>query len=211
MKWFYVISLLIVGLLAASPFVLLPKPEQGRFAGKVVSYNTYGAKVKSVDPATSGDTTSAAMQGNVFEGLYAYHYLKRPVEVIPLLAAALPTVSPDALTYTIPLKKGVEYAPNPCFGLDDSNHPMTRTVRAEDFVLAFKRIADYHLTTKLSLVTKGGGQIRHNALEAARISTNKALEGELGRGGMRRIVNHYHAAGKWVTVLNTLISLISNM
>ena len=151
MKWFYVISLLIVGLLAASPFVLLSKPEQGRFAGKVVSYNTYGAKVKSVDPATCGDTTSSGMQGNVFEGLYAYHYLKRPVEVIPLLAAALPTVSPDALTYTIPLKKGVEYAPNPCFGMDEANRPLTRTVRADDLVLAFKRIADYHLTTKLSL------------------------------------------------------------
>jgi large subunit ribosomal protein L10e len=35
---------------------------------------------------------------------------------------------------------------------------------------------------RLHLVTKKGGQIRHNALEAARISTNKTLETVLGKG-----------------------------
>ena len=34
----------------------------------------------------------------------------------------------------------------------------------------------------LSLVAKKEGQIRHNALEAARVSTNKTLERELGKG-----------------------------
>ena len=37
-------------------------------------------------------------------------------------------------------------------------------------------------TTKIALIAKKGGQIRHNALEAARVSTNKTLEKELGRG-----------------------------
>ncbi|MBN2331304.1 MAG: 50S ribosomal protein L16 [Candidatus Aenigmarchaeota archaeon] len=36
-------------------------------------------------------------------------------------------------------------------------------------------------TTKLALVAKRGGQIRHNALEASRVSTNKTLEKELGK------------------------------
>jgi len=151
MKCFYLISAVIVALLAASPFAFLPPGQAGKFAGKIVSYNVYGSKVKSIDPATCGDTTSSAMQGNVWEGLYTYHYLKRPVEVIPLLAADFPNVSPDGLTYTIPLRRGVKYARNACFGVDADGRARTRTVRAEDFVLAFKRIADYHLTTRLSL------------------------------------------------------------
>jgi large subunit ribosomal protein L10e len=36
--------------------------------------------------------------------------------------------------------------------------------------------------TKLSLLANRGGQIRHNALEASRVSTNKTLEKELGKG-----------------------------
>ena len=151
MKWFYIISLVIVALLAASPFVLLDEQPRGRFAGKVVWYNVYIAKVKSIDPATCGDTTSSSMQGNVFDGLYTYHYLKRPLEVITQLAADLPKVSPDGLVYTIQLRKDIDYAANPCFGIDESGRPKTRSMRAEDFVLAFKRIADSHLTTTLSL------------------------------------------------------------
>ncbi len=151
MKVFYIIALLAVVLLALSPFYLLPSEPTGRFAGKVVTYRTYTSKIKSIDPATCGDTTSSGVQGNVWEGLYTYHYLKRPVEVIPLLAAELPEVSDDGLTYTIRLKRDVKYASNPCFGLADDGKSLTRNVTAEDFVLAFKRVADYHVTTKLAL------------------------------------------------------------
>jgi len=151
MKSFYFTSIVIVLALAAAPFVFLPRAGLDRFKGKVVLYNVYGAKVKSIDPATSGDTTSASMQGNVFEGLYTYHYLKRPVEVVCQLAEALPKVSPDGLTYTIRIKEGVKFARNPCFGVDEAGQPKTRFLRAEDFITSFKRIADYHLTTSLSL------------------------------------------------------------
>jgi len=151
MKWFYVISVGIVLLGSLSPFVLLEAEQAGRFQGKVVAYNVYGAKVKSIDPATCGDTTSASVQGNFYESLYAYHYLKRPIEVVLQLAAGMPEVSPDGLSYTIRLKKGVKYSRNPCFGVDRNGTPKTRTLRAEDFVLAFKRIGDFHLTTTLSL------------------------------------------------------------
>ncbi len=151
MKWFYVISVLVVALLAVSPFLLLEAQSEGRFAGKEVWYGVYYSKVKSVDPATCGDTTSAAMQANIWEGLYTYHYLKRPLEVVPHLAAELPQISQDGLTYTMTLKKGIKYARNPCFGVNEAGRPKTRTLRAEDFILTFKRIADYHMTTTLTL------------------------------------------------------------
>lgn len=151
MRWFYVISGGIVLILTASPLLLVQGEDLSRFRGKIVSYNAYGAKVRSLDPATCGDTTSSGIQTNFYEGLYCYHYLKRPPTVIPQLAAELPKISPDGLTYTIRLKSGVKFARNACFGKGADGRAATRTVRADDFVLAFKRIADYHVTTELSL------------------------------------------------------------
>jgi len=153
MKWFYITALILVALLVASPLVLLSRPAVRAAGLDVIGYNVYGSKVKSVDPATCGDTTSAAIQGSIYEGLYCYHYLKRPIEIMPYLADGFPEISPDGLTYTIKIKKGVKYARNPCFGPDPTGEHKwaTRTVRAEDFVLAFKRIGDFHVTTALSL------------------------------------------------------------
>jgi len=151
MKWFYITSVALTIILAAAPFVMLRREDTSSLVGKVVSYDTYGSKVKSIDPATCGDTTSASVQGNIYESLYGYHYLKRPVEVVPVLADGMPEVSQDKLSYTIRIKKGVKYHRNPCFGTQADGTPRTRTVKAEDFVLAFKRIADYHIKTTLAL------------------------------------------------------------
>jgi oligopeptide transport system substrate-binding protein len=151
-KWFYITALVLVGLLVASPMFLLPAQKKDQYEGKIVRYGVYGAAVRSVDPATCGDTTSAGFQGDIYEGLYTYHFLKRPAHawVIPQLAAEMPVVSQDGLTYTIKLKRGVKYHRNPCFGRDKDGKLRTRTMRAEDFVLAFKRVADYHINTGLS-------------------------------------------------------------
>lgn len=152
MKSFYIIAFVVVVALTASPFLLIPKEPHDLYAGKTVLWDTYAAGIKSVDPATCGDSDSAAIQANFYEGLYGYHFLKRPPEVVPLLAAELPEVSDDGLTYTIRLKPGVKYHRNPCFGPDPSGEHAwaTRTVRAEDFILGFKRVADYHVNTGLA-------------------------------------------------------------
>ncbi len=112
---------------------------------------SYYSRIRDLDPAACGDTMSAIIQGYVFEGLYTYHYLKRPVEAIPLLADGMPKVSKDGLTWTIKIKKGVKYSRNACFGLDDKGKTKTRTVTAGDFVFAFKRIADFHLNSRLAM------------------------------------------------------------
>jgi len=150
MKWFYAIALLVVSGLALLPLTYLRGESDSQYAGRVVSYDSYGAEVKSLDPATCGDTTSASIQGNIYEGLYTYHWLKRPLEVIPQLAAEMPEVSDDGLVYTIKLKPGIRYSRNACFGTDADGRARTRTVRAADFVLSFKRAADYHINTGLA-------------------------------------------------------------
>jgi len=174
MKWFYVISIAIIAALAVSLLWLLKeedperfndktvqhttypskvKEDSERFKGKIVEYTTYSSKVNSIDPATCGDTMSAAIQGGFYEGLYTYHYLKRPVEVIPELAESMPEISPDGLTYTVKIKKGIRYSRNPCFGRESGGKHKykTRTVTADDLVLAYKRVGDFHVNTRLSL------------------------------------------------------------
>lgn len=156
MRWFYVASFLIVILAASSPYLFMDKPDEalGGLDGatdEIVAYSTYGSKIRSLDPATCGDTTSAGLQGNFYEGLYTYHYLKRPVEVIAQLADGMPVISPDALTYTIKIARGVKYSRNECFGKNADGSLKTRTITADDFVLAFKRIADAHVQTPMSL------------------------------------------------------------
>ena len=170
MKWFYIITAALMVIMGLSPIYLIKPVDTSVMKGKVadpipenapshynptfhdvtVIYDSYGEKIKSLDPATCGDTSSAGIQGNLYESLYAYHFLERPIEIIPQLAESMPEVSPDGLTYTIRIKKGVKYHHNECFGQNSNGEPRTREVKAQDFVLAFKRICDYHVTTELS-------------------------------------------------------------
>ncbi|NLX12941.1 MAG: hypothetical protein GXY44_04700 [Phycisphaerales bacterium] len=174
----YIISLLIVLTLVFAPVLFLALRHEDRYAGKTVLYNSYSAKVRTIDPATCGDTTSAAMQGQVYESLYTYHYLKRPVELIPELAAAMPEVTADELVYTIRLKPDIRYARNPCFGQESDGRPKTREVRAEDFVLAIKRAADFHLQTSLAWSFLSD---RIVGLDAYREQTSTYREGDFSR------------------------------
>lgn len=149
MKWSYSVLILIALILTISPFLLLSGEFRKENAAGVTYRATYSGAVKSIDPATCGDVTSASIQGNIYEGLYTYHFLKRPVEVICQLAQSMPLVSEDGLCYTIPIKRGVLFHRNPCFGTGPDG-PLTRELTASDFVFAFKRVADYHINTGLA-------------------------------------------------------------
>jgi len=151
---FYTIACLVVLGLIFAPVALLSLRKNADYGDRVVLYNSYSAKVKSIDPATCGDTTSAAIQGQCYESLYAYHYLKRPVELVPELAADFPEISDDGLCYTFHLKPNINYMRNACFGRETDDKGgircKTRSVCAEDFVLALKRVADFHIPSPLA-------------------------------------------------------------
>ena len=112
-------------------------------SNEVVAYGVLAAKVRGMDPGDIGDTTSSAIASQIFECLYQYHYLKRPYELIPQLAADMPRVSEDGLAYTIKIKKGVYFTDDPCF-----EGGRGRELNANDFVFAWKRIADIKYLSK---------------------------------------------------------------
>jgi ABC-type oligopeptide transport system substrate-binding subunit len=111
-------------------------PDKARDNG-VVLQQRLRAYVQTLDPMNVRDTTGTCVASDIFDTLYDYHYLKRPYEIVPQLAAAMPTISEDGTCYTIPLRKDVYFHDDPCF--PDGKG---RLLKAEDVVYAFKRIAD---------------------------------------------------------------------
>ena len=95
------------------------------------------SKISCLDPARANDVPSLQPIGLIYEGLLQYSYLKRPYEVEPALAQALPKVSADGLTYTFTLRSGVYFHDDPCFPGGRG-----RELTAADFVYAIKRVAD---------------------------------------------------------------------
>ena len=113
--------------------------EGGADNGKMVRYLALAAKVRGMDPMDIGDTTSSSVASQIFECLYQYHYLKRPYELQPCLAADFPIISDDSLTYTFKLREDVYFADDPAF---TATAGKGRQLVAADFIYAWKRIAD---------------------------------------------------------------------
>lgn len=100
---------------------------------------TYAFKsnLKGFDPIEASDLYVAEVVMNIFEPLLQYNYLKRPLVLEPLLAASLPTVSADGLTYTIKIKPGIRFQDSDVFPEGKG-----REVTAQDFIYSWKRVAD---------------------------------------------------------------------
>ena len=108
------------------------------------------ANPQTLDPADVGDTVSDGVCREFYESLYAYDYLKRPHEVVPDLAAAMPEVTDGGTTYRIPVKRGITFHDDPCFA-DGKGRQLT----AHDFVYALKRLANVKVQSKSWFIFNG--------------------------------------------------------
>lgn len=102
---------------------------------KVFKY-AFTAAETGFDPAQLSDLYSRILTANMFDALYTYDYLARPLIIKPNLAAGMPEVSADFKTYTIQLKKGVFFSDDPAF------KGQKRELVASDVVYTYKRIFD---------------------------------------------------------------------
>lgn len=112
-------------------------------AGIKVRYSASGSKVRGLDPGDIGDVTSSRIAAQMFETLYQYHFLKRPYELIPYLAQAMPEISQDGLTYTIKIRQDAYFVDDECFPEGTG-----RQLKAQDFIYAWKRIANIKYLSK---------------------------------------------------------------
>jgi ABC-type transport system substrate-binding protein len=98
----------------------------------------YAMKVAETgfDPAQISDLYSSTLCANVFEALYQYEFLARPVRLRPNTAAAMPEIADDYKTFTIRVKPGIYFADDPAF------KGRRRELVAADYVYSIKRHFD---------------------------------------------------------------------
>jgi len=106
-----------------------------------------GEKIMRMGMSTSGPKTLDPVQGstmyenrccsNFYQTLLQYKYLKRPLQLQPLLAAEMPTISDDGRTWTFKLRDDVYFQDDECFPGGKG-----RRFVASDIEYSWKRLAD---------------------------------------------------------------------
>jgi ABC-type transport system substrate-binding protein len=134
-------------LAACSQPVNSPYPNSD--AGKSIIYSAFGERPKHLDPARSYSENEYVFLGNIYEPPLQYHYLKRPYQLEPQTAAAMPKVryfdasghelaadAPAAKIaiseYEISIKPGIRYQPHPCFAQDQQGRPRYIPMRPDE-------------------------------------------------------------------------------
>ena len=102
---------------------------------KVLRY-AFEVAETTLDPARCQDLYSRTLTPHIFEALYGYDHLARPVKVKPLTADGMPQVSADFRVWTVKLRPGIFFADDPAF------KGVKRELVARDYVYALKRFAD---------------------------------------------------------------------
>lgn len=169
MKLSLLFSVLALALLAFSC------TKQGDFTKKKLNLIS-PSKIAGYDPIMASDMYQTHEIGKVYEGLLEFHPTKRPYELHPNLAEAMPTVSKDGLTYTFKIRKGVLFH-------DDKAFPegKGRELKAQDFVYSFKRLADPKLMSKgwwlFDEKLAGVNEWRNKYASAEKVNYEEELEG----------------------------------
>ncbi len=133
---------LVVGVLTGMVLLSACRYKTGPVAAEPAGQTTfYGVaeRIRGFDPVMAGDVASALAISRIYEGLLQYSYLRRPYAVEPCLAASLPLVSADALTYTFTVRRGIYFQDDPCF---TATQGCGRELTAADFIYSIKRVAD---------------------------------------------------------------------
>jgi len=127
-----VFASLLVVLLAACDGGLWNNPYPAVDGGKPVLYSAFTERPKHLDPAQAYSENEYEFLAQIYAPPLQYHYLKRPYELVPLAASAMPTVRyldkerrvlPDDApaekiafsVYEIRIKPGMRYQPHPAF------------------------------------------------------------------------------------------------
>ena len=90
-----------------------------------------GARRASIPPRRTISIRRTVEQV-IFETLLTYDYLARPAKLVPLTAEALPQITDNGKTYTIKLRKGIYFTPDPAF------KGKKRELVAEDYVYSLQ-------------------------------------------------------------------------
>ena len=129
-----VVAATVAGALPALARTAPAAPAAG--AGQKVLRYAFRVAETSLDPVRINDLYSRTLTPHIFEALYRYDHLARPVKVKPLTAEGEPQPSADFRVWTVRLRRGIYFADDPAF------KGKRRELVAQDYVYSLKRFAD---------------------------------------------------------------------
>jgi oligopeptide transport system substrate-binding protein len=162
--WIWLLPLVLVA--CSGP---LNNPHGSEEVGRNVLFSNFGPdRPKHLDPARSYSANEVVFTGQIYDPPLQYHYLRRPYELEPLTAEAMPQITyhdakgrvlpPQApaeiiahTTYEIRIKPGIRYQPHPCFARDASGRLRYIPLRPGDLD-GVRRLADFRATGTRELV-----------------------------------------------------------
>ena len=155
-------TLLLIGLLAACGQGALNNPYPDRERGKNILYSFFSERPKHLDPVQSYFENEIRFTAQIYMPPLQYHYLKRPYQLIPFAAAAMPRVTyfspdgailsaqapPSAVAYTryeISIRPGILYQPHPAFARDAQGKPLYTGLSGSQ-LKAYRNLGDFEQT-----------------------------------------------------------------
>ena len=164
--------LAIVVAVAAS--ALAPPPARAADPAKVIR-DVFPVAETGFDPAGVHDLYSGTIVQAIHETLFTYDYLARPSKVVPLTAEALPEVTDGGRTWTIRLKKGIHFAPDPAF------KGRKRELVAADYLYSLKRLVDPKLRSPWAFLVEGKfvglDELAEEAKQSGRFDYDRRIAG----------------------------------
>src|SRR5688572_13594203 len=94
-------SLAIAAVLALSPGAARAQPDMSK-----VLRVSFPVAETGFDPQAAGDVYSNSVNRAIFDCLFKYDHLARPLKLVPNTAAAMPDISDDGKTWTIRVRPG---------------------------------------------------------------------------------------------------------
>jgi len=152
----------------------VPIASDGADPGKVLRV-TFQAAETAFDPAKVSDYYSGTVIEAIFDPLLTYDYLARPAKLVPNVAESLPAVSNGGKTYSLQIRKGIYFTPDPSF------RGKRRELTAADYAYTIKRFLDPKLRSPYAFLFEGKilglDELASQAKESGRFDYDAKLAG----------------------------------
>lgn len=161
-------GLLLLSLILSGCTDIWNNPYPAADSGKNILYNVFAERPKHLDPVQSYSSNEIQLTSQIYQPPLQYHFLKRPLTLIPQTASRMPTVSyfdsndtrlpaNSADTriaysvYEISIRPGIFYQPHPAFARDEKDNLRYHELTVQD-IQPIHKISDFEHTGTRKLV-----------------------------------------------------------
>ena len=135
----------------------------------------YTSNERGFDCVRESDEGTGSFCDNIFDSLLQYDHLARPIKLQPRAAAAMPEITDGGRTYTLRVRPGIYFTPDPAF------KGRRRELVAADYVFSFKRFVDPKVRAQWAFLLEGKvvglDALAEEAKRTGRFDYDKPIEG----------------------------------